>query len=682
MRNQRSICLSALLLIVLVGAVSAQSTEFTYQGSLSNAGAPANGGYDFEFLLFDAVSGGSQLGSTIALNNVAVANGTFTVKLNFGNQFISGTNRFLEIRVRLSGSGGMTTLSPRQSINSAPYAIKSLGAFNAESATTATVALTANNALQLGGVGANQYVVTADPRMTDARPPAPGSGFYIQNAVSVQASSSFNISNTGTANIFNAQTQYDLGGVRVLSRSGTGNFFAGPGTGTANTTGFQNSFFGFRTGIVNATGSNNTFAGANSGAANFGGSSNSFFGANSGQSNTVGGNNSFFGEGAGKFNTNGQSNSFLGRNSGLFNTEGDQNTFIGESAGQSNTTGNNNTVVGFNAGAANSTGSESAIFGVEAGMSASTGENAFFGYRAGASTTGGANSFFGFRAGQANIDGYHETFLGYLAGGAHTTGFNNTMVGYRAGYNDTGGIANVFVGSFAGSSNVSGTGNTYLGYTAGALNTTGSNNTMIGSGARLLNDGYSYATAVGSDSVSGVSNSITLGRNAGQDQVRIPGTLVLLELSVGGGTAICRNAFFIIATCSSSARYKSNIVPFTPGLDLVRRLRPVSFNWKEDGTLDLGFVAEEVNKVEPLLTTYNSKGEVEGVKYDRISVVLINALKEQQGQIETLQKLTRAQESELEKKHALIERQQADIDALKKYICSQNPGAELCQPKQ
>jgi hypothetical protein len=45
-------------------------------------------------------------------------------------------------------------------------------------------------------------------------------------------------------------------------------------------------------------------------------------------------------------------------------------------------------------------------------------------------------------------------------------------------------------------------------------------------------------------------------------------------------------------------------------------------------------------------------------------------------------KLSRAQQAELEKKHKLIERQQADLDALKKFICSQNPGAEICQPMQ
>jgi type III secretory pathway lipoprotein EscJ len=51
--------------------------------------------------------------------------------------------------------------------------------------------------------------------------------------------------------------------------------------------------------------------------------------------------------------------------------------------------------------------------------------------------------------------------------------------------------------------------------------------------------------------------------------------------------------------------------------------------------------AEAVEQVEPLLVTRNPRGEVEGVKYDRVAVVLVNAIKEQQQQIA-------AQQSEIE----------------------------------
>ncbi len=90
-----------------------------------------------------------------------------------------------------------------------------------------------------------------------------------------------------------------------------------------------------------------------------------------------------------------------------------------------------------------------------------------------------------------------------------------------------------------------------------------------------------------------------------------------------------------IAICNfSSLRYKKNLAPFRGGMEILNRLRPISFTWKANGSRDFGLGAEGVAKVEPLLVTHNDKGEIEGVKYDRLNVVLINAVKEQQQQIE------------------------------------------------
>lgn len=90
----------------------AQTTGFSYQGSLKNAGAPASGNHDFEFRLWDAASGGAQVGSTVTLNGVAVTNGVFAVTLDFGDQY-PNASRFLEVRVRPTGGGAFTTLTPR-----------------------------------------------------------------------------------------------------------------------------------------------------------------------------------------------------------------------------------------------------------------------------------------------------------------------------------------------------------------------------------------------------------------------------------------------------------------------------------------------------------------------------------------------------------------------------------------
>ena len=88
--------------------------------------------------------------------------------------------------------------------------------------------------------------------------------------------------------------------------------------------------------------------------------------------------------------------------------------------------------------------------------------------------------------------------------------------------------------------------------------------------------------------------------------------------------------------------------------------------------LDIGLVAEEVAAVEPLLTTTNAKGQVEGVKYDRIGVVLVNAVKEQQSQIEELGKQNQLQQKE-------IEQQRKQIESLTKIVCAINSKAEICR---
>jgi hypothetical protein len=98
-------------------------TGFTYQGYLDNGGTPADGLYDFEFMLFDAVVVGNQVGSTLSLSPVNVADGLFTVKLDFGPNAFGGGARWLEIGVRPSGGGAYTTLMPRQELSPAPSAL-------------------------------------------------------------------------------------------------------------------------------------------------------------------------------------------------------------------------------------------------------------------------------------------------------------------------------------------------------------------------------------------------------------------------------------------------------------------------------------------------------------------------------------------------------------------------------
>jgi len=115
--------LSALVALSTLADAFAQGTAFTYQGFLRQGGTPVNTNHDFQFSLWTAASGGTQVGSTQTRTNVSVQNGLFTVTLDFGTVW-DGSDRFLQIAVRPAGSGSYTTLTPRVKINPTPYAIR------------------------------------------------------------------------------------------------------------------------------------------------------------------------------------------------------------------------------------------------------------------------------------------------------------------------------------------------------------------------------------------------------------------------------------------------------------------------------------------------------------------------------------------------------------------------------
>ncbi|CAG0935024.1 hypothetical protein TFLX_03848 [Thermoflexales bacterium] len=124
----------SIALLISVSGVLAQAsgqqisaslgTAFTYQGQLKNASGPVTDTCDFQFGLWDAVTSGTLIATDLNRANVSVTNGLFTTPIDFGVNAFEGNARWLEIAVRCpAGSGSFTTLTPRQPLTPAPYAL-------------------------------------------------------------------------------------------------------------------------------------------------------------------------------------------------------------------------------------------------------------------------------------------------------------------------------------------------------------------------------------------------------------------------------------------------------------------------------------------------------------------------------------------------------------------------------
>jgi hypothetical protein len=97
-----------------------------------------------------------------------------------------------------------------------------------------------------------------------------------------------------------------------------------------------------------------------------------------------------------------------------------------------------------------------------------------------------------------------------------------------------------------------------------------------------------------------------------------------------------------IGACSD-ARFKTNVMGLTEALDRITRLRGVSFDWKRQEFADhqfadgrqVGFIAQEVEKVLPQVVSKGSDGYL-SVDYGRLTPMVVEAIKEQQTEVELL----------------------------------------------
>jgi hypothetical protein len=277
------------------------------------------------------------------------------------------------------------------------------------------------------------------------------------------------------------------------------------------------------------------------------------------------------------------SNASFGLNSLNSITTGNFNTGLGVSALRLVTTGVRNTAVGYGALEQN-TGNYNAGFGFYAGQGITSGSN---------NVAFGTESLYNLTTANYNMAiGYHSLFksngdgnigIGYFSGNEVTTGINNTIIGNEAGY-------------ATGSANAT---------------TTGSNNTIIGN------------SAIASSST--VSNEITFGNSS----------IATIRAQVTSITGF------------SDIRDKTNIMPLNYGIDFIKKLNPVSFDWDmrdggKIGISEIGFIAQELQQAQ-IDSQINIPNLVYDINPDKLEAsygvlipIIVKALKEQQALIDEL----------------------------------------------
>jgi len=142
------------------------------------------------------------------------------------------------------------------------------------------------------------------------------------------------------------------------------------------------------------------------------------------------------------------------------------------------------------------------------------------------------------------------------------------------------------------------------------------------------------------------TGSVGIGTNAPGYTLTVAGIVAPSAdnaYSLGGGTTNRWTAVYATngTIQTSDKRLKTNIKNLNYGLKEVLALQPVSYNWKEKPATEnkIGLIAQDVKKIVPEVVTGDEAREKLGMNYAELVPVLINAIKEQQKQIDNLKEM-------------------------------------------
>lgn len=139
--------------------------------------------------------------------------------------------------------------------------------------------------------------------------------------------------------------------------------------------------------------------------------------------------------------------------------------------------------------------------------------------------------------------------------------------------------------------------------------------------------------------ISGTANSINFV-SAGNTALQINSTSPSTIVDISGFLYVSKNAYVNTLFQTSDRRQKTNVLPFSTCLDDILKLEPCSFNWLNTGEPDIGFIAQDVEKIWPSLTSDGTS-----IAYSRFIPLLLEGLRELNARVKTLEGLRKSESS-------------------------------------
>jgi len=486
------------------------------------------------------------------------------------------------------------------------------------------------------------------------------------------------------------------------------------------TTGVHNTFFGSEAGEDNTTGHNNTFVGHDAGKNNTTGYENVFVGESAGVSNTTGFRNLFIGLRAGVgrsgrtneswgstavgeealsetethlntaagaaagFDVGDQNGGFghtlLGSFSGRHSERNNFNTFIGSHAGWDNGRtnqigrGDRNTVIGAMAMYTNREGNDNTLVGSFSG-SGLWGPGAFDpeNYRritnageqpetAATPVSGDNNESRRTALGaQSRVLRADTVAIGYQA---EATSIQAIAIGNRAKATHTNSIA-LGVGAVSHGNNMVVLAND----DTVSIDPGADNQTSLGTSTHRFTNLFAEAATVAANANEAAILDLhtkdgALAENRWEIQARANDALAirndqagnndLLSVDLAGNVTVAGDVFV-----NSDVRLKSNVAPIQDALDLIAKLRGVTFQWRAEKKDHYGFIAQEVEETLPDLVITDSEG-IKSVNYQGLIPVLVEASKDLHDQNQQLEKDVANEAQEIAKLRARLQQQRAE----------------------